>query len=147
MPYHVFAVTLPGRGKTFLAIDALEGHLDLHSFERVPVMGREAAPATGDLVLPRLSADLARERVVDQALRRIFLDGFFRQHRGNIETEHIGLLYLPYWIGIFERGGRVRLEVIDAYRGRFEGEKMRHAVAEILSARLEAPPSSQAIGA
>ena len=145
LPYHLFAVTLPGRGKTFLAIDALEGRLDLHSFERVPVIGREATPAKGELVSARLSADLARERIVDQALRRIFLDGFFKQHRGTIKTEHVGLLYLPYWVGIFEKDGSVKLEVIDAYRARFEGEKMRHAVATILSSRL-APPS-QAIGA
>jgi hypothetical protein len=141
LPYHLFAVTLPGRGKTFLAIDALDGRLDLHSFERVPVPGREATLAVGDFVSATLSADLARERLVDQMLRRIFLDGFFKQHRGSIETEYLGLLYLPYWVGIFERHGNVKLEVIDAYRARFEGEKMRQVVATILSSRDTASPS------
>lgn len=140
LPYYLFEVTLPGGAKTFLAIDALEGQLDLHSFERVPVLGREATPAKGELVNAKLSVDLARERVVDQTLRRVFLDGFFKQHRGTIEAGHIGLLYLPYWVGIFERGGNVTLEVIDAYRALFEGEKMREVVATILSSR-ERPTS------
>ena len=141
IPYHLFSVTLPGKGKTLLAIDALDGHLDMHSFERVPVLGREATKSSGNLVSAKLSPDLALERVIDQTLRRVFLDGFFKQHRGAIEADHIGLLYVPYWIGIFERGGRVKLEVIDAYRARFEGEKMRQTIATLLSTRLDVSPA------
>ena len=147
LPYHVFSVTFPRRGKALLAVDAIDGRLDLHRLEHLP-LGLHP-PTSGDpkCVAARLSVDLAVERVVDQALRMLFLDGFFKQHEGAIETEHLGISYLPYWIGFFERRDRVQIEVIDAYRGRFEGEKMRQVVATILSSRASTSSQMRAAAA
>jgi hypothetical protein len=45
-------------------------------------------------------------------------------------------LYLPYWVGVYERRGQARLEIIDARRGRFEGAKLREIVADWFRSEL-----------
>jgi hypothetical protein len=86
LPYHVFEVTVPRRGKALLAIDALDGHLDLHRFESLPALHSSVHSQDDSTVAVKLSVDLALERIVDQTLRMVFLEGFFKRTNGPIEA-------------------------------------------------------------
>jgi len=63
-------------------------------------------------------------------MRLVFMKGFFKLSRVNVEINLAASLHLPYWVGVYERQGRARLEIINALQGRFEGAKLREIVAE-----------------
>jgi hypothetical protein len=63
-------------------------------------------------------------------MRLAFLNGIFKIRRYQFAAEPIADFHLPYWIGVFERGGAVELEAIDAVRGRLEGTKIREIAVE-----------------
>ncbi|MGH2521719.1 MAG: hypothetical protein ACRDH2_04360 [Anaerolineales bacterium] len=50
--------------------------------------------------------------------------GSFRIRDLSIRAEPISFdLHIPYWIGFYDVGGRVRLRVLDAVRGDLRGRK------------------------
>jgi hypothetical protein len=54
----------------------------------------------------------------------LFQHGFFRIRDLSIRADPISFdLHIPYWIGFYDAGGSVRLRVLDAARGTFEGGK------------------------
>lgn len=139
LPYHLFQVSVPDRKPSRLAIDAVAGDLDLHRFDPMPALDN-ASPAGKARVVPAsLGADGARERIIERALRMLFLEGFFKRNRSGLTADWLGELHLPYWVGFYDHRGQVRIEVLDGYRKRFEGEKMRQLVARVLASSSDAP--------
>jgi hypothetical protein len=47
-----------------------------------------------------------------------------------VEIELAASLHIPYWVGVYERDGRARIEIVNALHGRLEGAKLRELVAE-----------------
>jgi hypothetical protein len=136
VPYHLFRVEISDRGRrqtTSLAIDAVSGTLDLYRFaddraelDLVCVQSRNRIAAT-------LTAGDAWPRVADQLRRVLFQNGFFRLRDPHIAGGREPIdLHIPYWVGFYERAGRVRLSVIDAVRRRIEGAKARALFEEWL---------------
>ncbi len=131
LPYHLFQVSTADNDAVLLAIDAVSGEMDLYRFDEMPAI-TDHAPAVERRIPVALSVEVARRRLSDRTLRMIFLKGFFRLRHPKIDCVYVGEILLPYWIGLFERRDRVKLEVIDACRGQFEGEKVREVVRQSL---------------
>jgi hypothetical protein len=127
VPYHLFRVTISDAGRhqtSYFALDAVTGTLDLYQFEDKPqdlrlVRSRNRVRAAVD-------AEGAWPLLVGKLQRALFQSGFFKLRdphlSGQIERTD---LHVPYWIGFYERGPRVRLRVLDAVRRKFEGGKAR----------------------
>ncbi|MEP7270765.1 MAG: PPC domain-containing protein [Acidobacteriota bacterium] len=130
IPYHVFAVSGSSEAAVLLAIDAISGDLDLYRFDDgVPAMTNYGE--TPERVIPvALSVELAKARLAEKALRMKFLRGFYKVRHAALDCAYTGTIQLPYWVGLYERRDRVKVEVIDACRGAFEGAKIREVVGE-----------------
>lgn len=120
---------------TFLAADAVTGKLDLIEFNQLPADGERAHVDTQMIAEERISEEEAYRLVRERMMRFVFMKGFFKLTRVNVEIKLAASLHLPYWVGVYERQGRAQLEVINALQGRFEGAKLREIVAELFQPR------------
>jgi hypothetical protein len=77
--------------------------------------------------------------------RIVYQTGFFRVRGLRIRATRLALdLHVPYWLGFYERGGALRLRVLDAVRCRFEGGKARALFEGWLAAGPEPAGDSHA---
>lgn len=133
IPFHLFRVVMASGRKPatiHLALDAVTGSLDPYQFDDAPgeeciikIDTQRAAPVNLDI-------ETLRTRLGERVMRMVFLKGFFKVRNYGFTADAVGEIYLPYWIGVYERGGAVELEAIDAVRGRFEGAKVREIADE-----------------
>lgn len=133
IPFRLFRLWLDnGKQKTelLMAIDAVIGGLDPYSFPKAPgaqeldfITTAQIAPA---LVNEQQALRLLKEKIKREAFRK----GFFKLSELKVGGEQIVNFYLPYWVGIYERNEQAHLEVIDAVRGRLEGEKLREIITD-----------------
>ena len=132
VPYHLFRVEIADgrRHQTaHFAIDAVSGTLDLYRVED-GVAGLDLVPSRS---ANRLAATLdiwaAWPLLEHQLQRMLFQTGFFRLRNPRVSGQAESIdLHVPYWVGFYADGPHVRLEVLDAVRGRFEGAKARALV-------------------
>jgi hypothetical protein len=136
VPFRLFKVTVDDGRKikdTLLAIDASTATLDLIQFDEVST-DEERFQIESEGVLPigpiGIDEQEAFKRLEEKMMRSVFMKGFFRLAGWRISGEVIELLYMPYWVGVYERRGRAHLEIVDALRGRFEGAKLREILVD-----------------
>jgi hypothetical protein len=140
IPYRFFRLTRSdGRSSTdtFIATDAVTGKLDLIQFDRLPEEGACMPVDTAMVAEERVAEEEAYRLVRESMMRSIFLKGFFKLSRLNVEIELAASAHILYWVGVYERNERAHLEIINALRGRFEGAKLRELVAEWFQPRQE----------
>ena len=133
IPYHFFRTTWnDGRSSTdtLIAADAVTGKLDLMQFDLPPEDVGRTTVETAMVAEERVNEEEAYRLVRESMTRSIFMKGFFKLGRKSVEIELATSLHVPYWVGVYERNDRARLEIINALRGRFEGAKLREMVAE-----------------
>jgi hypothetical protein len=133
IPYRFFQITCDnGRRKTdtILAADAVTGKFDLIQFNQLPEEGEKMSVDTQMIADERVSEEEAYRLVRERMKRSVFMKGFFKLSRVNVEVNLAASLHLPYWVGVYERRGLAHLEIINAMQGRFEGAKLREIVAE-----------------
>jgi len=124
VPYFLFRVKCAGAPARLLAIDAVDGSLDLFEFPRVPEERELLALEGRNQLSATLTEDRAAELLRDKVWRVIFQQGFFKIRDARLEITSVGCeLHLPYWLGFHERDGSVRCRVMDAVRRRIEGAK------------------------
>ena len=104
-----------------LAMDAVDGSLDLFEFRTAPelveVQTRNELPSS-------LTEERALEILRDKALRIVFRQGFFKMREASLEIEALpGEIHLPYWLGFYGASDVLRCRVMDAVRRRLEGAK------------------------
>ena len=132
VPYHLFRVEIAdGRRHqtSHFAIDAVSGTLDVYRFEQ-GIADLDLVPLrSSNRVGARLDVGDAWPLLEDRLQRILFQTGFFRLRNPRVsgEPERVDL-HVPYWVGFYEHGPQVRLQVLDAVRGRFEGAKARALV-------------------
>lgn len=114
IPYDVFEV-----GNERLAIDAVKGTLDLYRIDDVP---------DGDSVV--LERQLSQEQTRVSLQKRL-------ARQGQAVGDHLAVMLVPYWVGIFEQSEIVHIEVLDGIRGTLEGAKMRDVIEDFLTRRRE----------
>jgi hypothetical protein len=133
IPYRFFRLTRSdGRSSpdAIIAADAVNGKLDLIQFDRPPKEGACMTVDTAMVVEERVDAEEAYRLVRESMMRSIFMKGFFKLRRLNVEIELAASAHILYWVGVYERNERAHFEIINALRGRFEGAKLREMVAE-----------------
>ena len=127
VPFSVYRVEIVNglmRETHCFALDAVKGILDPYAFPRVPEPQEMVPVETRNRALPVLDPFWARELLTEKVRRMLFQRGFFRIRNLTIRAELISSdLHIPYWIGFYDAGGSVRLRVLDAVRGCFEGGK------------------------
>jgi hypothetical protein len=129
VPYDVFNVTFikSRRGRTLdshprrLSIDAVRGTLDLYQLDE-SVQGDWSCEKS-NRIERQIEAASTREMLKERVSRLVLMHR--RMGRFEISTTPVAYVHIPYWIGVFERGGVVTIEVVDAVRGAFEGAKLR----------------------
>jgi hypothetical protein len=129
VPFRLFRAIVHDGAETreeFLAIDAVEGSLDLYGFETAPCDGEFARVGTRNALPCEVRVTRCAELIEDRLRRMIFQRGFFRA-RGLRNRIHYAErdFYLPYWLGFRGRGERAHLAVMDGVRRRIEGGKAR----------------------
>src|SRR5262245_53317957 len=140
VPYRIFRMNWSdGRSSTsaFIAADACAGKLDLIQFDQLPEEGACMAVDTAMFAEERVAEEEAYRLVRESMMRSIFMKGFFRLSRLNVEIELAASAHILYWVGVYERNEHAHLEIINALRGRFEGAKLRELVAEWFQPRQE----------
>jgi hypothetical protein len=124
VPYFLFRVKCGNMPQRLLAMDAVDGSLDLFEFPRVPQDGEFQISRDRNRLKAALSEEQAAELLRDKALRIIFQQGFFSLRDAHLEISHVPCeLHLPYWLGFYGRETSVRCRVMDAVRRRIEGAK------------------------
>jgi hypothetical protein len=129
VPFQVYEVEIvdgPRRKRSWFALDAVNGSLDLYHFEQLPAGGDLVSVETRNRPPVALGEDRALALLEDKLRRHVFQAGFFRVRDLRLRTARVPLdLHVPYWIGFYAAGSGVRLRVLDAVRSRFEGAKAR----------------------
>jgi hypothetical protein len=130
VPFHLFDATISRRGgheqRSFFAIDAVVGTLDLYQFDEAPEGSALVEVETRNC--PAALLEEARgASILENRLRRgVFQTGFFRVRDLRFLVKRVPLdLHVPYWLGFFGRGEAARLVALDAVRRRLEGAKAR----------------------
>lgn len=132
VPYRLFRVSIVSGGRAqgrILALDAVQGTLDLFEFPSVPdeddlcaIQSRNVLPAALDL------AQL-QERVIAKVRRLVFAQGFFKVRDLEIKAEPIAAeCCVPYWLCFRGTGETAHIAVLDAVRRKREGAKIRHMI-------------------
>jgi len=136
IPYRLFEVRVLNRGEEnihWLALDAVAGTLDLYRLESIPAEDQLLQIETMSAVQPRLPPTEARQIVIERTRRLVYLSGFFRLRDLRIQAEEVGLeFHVPYWVGLYRKGNRASIEVIDALRNQLEGAKVRDLISQWL---------------
>ena len=133
IPYRFFQISCDQRGRatdTILAADAVTGKFDLIEFNQLPGDMERMSVDAQMIVEERVGEEKAYELVRERMMRLVFMKGFFKLSGVNVEINLVASLHLPYWVGVYERQGRARLEIINALQGSFEGAKLREIVEE-----------------
>jgi hypothetical protein len=127
VPFSLYRVELQDgreRQTRFMAIDQVEGILDLYEFPDALKPGelvKVVTPNTLAATLPEASScSLLRVKL----LRLIFQKGFFRVRKPRLQLERLETQFnVPFWIGLYGEDGSLRCRVLDAVRRRMEGDK------------------------
>ena len=107
-----------------LAMDAVDGSLDLFEFRTAPTGAELVEVQTRNELPSSLAEGRALEILRDKALRIIFRQGFFKMREASLEIEALpGEIHLPYWLGFYGASDTLRCRVMDAVRRRLEGAK------------------------
>jgi hypothetical protein len=146
VPYYLFHVGIAdGRRRQtgLFGVDAMRGTLDPYRFEGSLATISLERIHSGNSLTATLDAAIAWPILVDKLRRVVFQGGFWRVRnpRFSVEREPL-IVHLPYWVGFYADGPRVRLEVLDGVRQSFEGAKAR-ALVETWLADSNAPGSSR----
>lgn len=130
IPFQLFRVEILNGGKRDLRIfglDAVNGSLDLYSFEQLPDEREVRYLETRNRAEPLLGEAEGKKIVVAKVQRLLFTTGFFRVRNLQITAQPVaGEICVPYWVGFRGRGTLVHFFVMDAVRRRMEGGKVRH---------------------
>jgi len=129
VPFRLFRATVQSGNETqekYLAIDAVDGSLDLYGFDAAPVAGELMRVETRNALPCGLPVERCAELIEDRLRRMIYRRGFFRARGLQNRIHYSGTdFYVPYWLGFRGRGERAPLAVMDGVRRRFEGGKAR----------------------
>jgi hypothetical protein len=131
VPYRLFEVEVTNAGRvssSLFAIDSVAGRLDLYTFERAPGGDLCMYVETGRAAEAALSETESLLLLKEKIKRSAYLKGFFKIRELDVCARRVASLYIPYWVGIYRRGDRARLEVIDAVRNSLEGAKLREII-------------------
>jgi hypothetical protein len=108
----------------YVAIDQVEGTLDLFEFPELLTLEDLCEVETRNKIAPTLSSERSESLLREKVLRLVFQQGFFRMRRPQLELQClVRQFHIPYWLGFYGKDGMLRCRVLDAVRRRMEGPK------------------------
>ncbi len=108
----------------FFGLDRVDGTLDLFEFPKAIAPEELISVETSNRMAPKLSNESARSLLYEKVLRLVFQQGFFRLNRPKLQIEPQAVAFaVPYWLGFYGQDGALSCRVLDAVRGRMEGQK------------------------
>ncbi len=121
-----------------LGIDAVNGTLDLYSFDRVVATPFVTVDGSRNCVPAALTHAEAARMLADRIERLHYQRfGFVSRPRRRARLEATNTtMYVPYWVGFFGRGEIASLAVVDAIRRQVEGGRVRRAITDWLTRPL-----------
>ena len=145
IPYRTLRVKITSGSREqrrTLAMDAVQGVLDLFEFPAHPAESELLTIETRNVLPASLDDAQLRDRIIGKVRRIVFAQGFFKLRDLQIEAHVIpGDYCVPYWICFRGKRGRVHLAVLDAVRRKREGAKVRHMIEEWLRSDGDIPGS------
>lgn len=143
IPYRLFRVKITSVGREesrIMALDAVQGVLDLFEFPALPTESDLLTIETRNVLPAALGDSQMQERLIAKVRRIVFTRGFFQLRDLQIEADPIpGDYCVPYWICFRGANGAARIAVIDAVRRTREGAKVRRMIEEWLRSGVETP--------
>ena len=107
-----------------LAMDAVNGSLDLFEFRTAPADAELIDVQTRNFLPNTLTYEAARQILRDKALRIVFQQGFFKMREASLEIEELpSEIHLPYWLGFYGTSDALRCRAMDAVRRKLEGAR------------------------
>ena len=131
IPLRLFRVKIRNGGSEdnrIYALDAAEGTLDLFEFLEMPGERQLLTVESRNALASLLSAEQARERLMEKVQRVVFSRGFMRLRDFQVDAALADEFHVPYWVCFRGTGQSAKLEIMDAVRRRLEGGKMRQLV-------------------
>jgi hypothetical protein len=133
VPFRIYDIKMTNAGRTtrgVFGIDAATGDLDLLCFDALP--GEAEKHRIETMRFAPVSIEEARAgAVIEERLKReVYLKGFFRVSGLKIEPRLVEILFIPYWVGLYERAGLFHIDVVNALNGSLEGRKLRELIVE-----------------
>jgi hypothetical protein len=136
IPYRTFRVRITNTGREqsrILALDAVQGVLDLFEFPALPAESELLTLETRNVLPSSLDDVELRDRIIAKARRIVFAQGFFKLGDLQIDADLLpGDYCVPYWVCFRGTSGIAHLAVLDAVRRKREGAKVRHMIEEWL---------------
>jgi hypothetical protein len=132
VPFRLFRTRIVNRGVTdekLVALDAVNGTLDLFRFDHLPGESETVNVETRNCAPAELENSLAIELLIAKLRRVLYRGGFFRVRDLSVTATPLDdELFIPYWLGFRGSNNNARVSVIDAVRRRPEGGKLRRLV-------------------
>ena len=139
VPFRLFRAHIVNNGVTdenLVALDAVNGTLDLFKFDHLPSDGETEPVETRNCAAAELEIPRATELLIAKLRRVLYSRGFFRMRGLSITATPLGdEIFIPYWLGFRGSGNDARVSVIDAVRRRPEGAKLRRLVEHWIASR------------
>jgi hypothetical protein len=126
VPFSLYRVEFENaraRQSTWMAIDQVEGILDLYEFPDQLRCGELMKVVTRNTLAPALPKERSHALLKEKVLRLIFQRGFFKLKEPRIRLERLETFYMPFWLAFYGEDGSVHCRVMDAVRRRMEGQK------------------------
>jgi hypothetical protein len=127
VPFSLYRVKFEdGRARQtrFIAIDQVEGVLDLYEFPEALNPGELVKVVTQNTLAPTLSEANSRTLLGEKLQRLIFQRGFFKVRAPRLQLQRLETqFHRPFWLGFYGQDGSLRCRVMDAVRRRMEGDK------------------------
>jgi hypothetical protein len=133
VPFRIYSVDMTNAGRStrgVFGIDAATGELDLFCFDALPSEDEKHQVETKRFAPVSIEEARAGGMLEERLKREVYLKGFFRVSGLKIEPRPVEILFIPYWVGLYERAGRFHIDAVNALNGSLEGGKLRGLVAE-----------------
>jgi hypothetical protein len=149
IPYRTFRVRITNTGREqsrILALDAVQGVLDLFEFPAFPAESELLTLETRNVLPSSLDDVELRDRIIAKARRIVFAQGFFKLRDLQIDADVVpGDYCVPYWVCFRGASGIAHLAVLDAVRRKREGAKVRHLIEEWLRSHAGSSNGSESV--
>ena len=127
VPFSLYRVSyIKGRKRRerFVAIDQIDGTLDLFEFAGAILSGDLIESNSRNFLSPMLNREDAHSMLLEKMMRTMFLQGFFQLSHPQLQIDlKIMDFCIPYWLGFYGEEGALHCRVLDAVRNRVEGDK------------------------
>jgi len=126
LPYYLFKILLSTerreRKEVCISADGISGNFSFFTAEKIDFTEKPEGDSF-DFVISRKEAE---KKALEEYRWLLIKHSFTKSRLPRLETiSETSLIYYPYWVGYYERGGRYDFRALDGISGEFGGIRMR----------------------